>query len=56
MCDCKEYKEFDRKFGGIQVAMSDWDKTRLSHIITKVEDARDVWGFKYCPYCGGKIV
>ena len=45
MCDCTEYKEFDKEFGGIVVAYGTKNGEGARILL------RDVLCFTYCPFC-----
>ena len=47
-CRCKEYKKFINMFGNIKVLIHG-ENTGTYGL------AKDVWGFKYCPFCSKKI-
>ena len=47
-CHCKKYKEFVDMFGNMRVLIH--SETTGTYGL-----AKDVWDFKYCPFCGKKL-
>lgn len=47
-CHCKKYREFVDMFGNMKVLIH--SKNTATYGL-----AKDVWGFKYCPFCSKEI-
>jgi len=55
-CICKKFKDFDKQFGGMKFLIATPQSLEgMDNYKGKYQLFRDIWGFKYCPFCKKKI-
>ena len=55
-CNCERFKVFDSMYGGIKILIATPSSLEgMDHYEGPTRQFREVWEFKYCPFCRKKI-
>ena len=53
---CEDFKKFDSLFGGIKILIATpYSLEGMNNYEGQTKNFREVWEFKYCPFCMKKI-
>ena len=55
-CKCHDFETFDSMYGGIKILVATpYSLEGMDEWGGQCQYFRDVWGFKYCPFCKNKL-